>query len=57
MDTETVCWSCRALAVMQRFDGHQHEEDDKKAGTAQPHHGDGRIYTVREMTRKELEEA
>lgn len=56
VDTETVCYSCRALAIVRRFDAHEHEKDDKAAGFAQPHHEDGRIYTVREMDPKELEE-
>jgi hypothetical protein len=55
VDTETVCWGCRAKAVMERYDLAEHEAEDKAAGTASPHRSDGRHYTVRPMTLEELE--
>jgi len=54
VDIDTVCWSCRAKATITRWDEKQHEQEDKNATPRQPRHGDGRIYTVKPMTMKEL---
>ncbi len=53
VDTEVVCYSCRAKQLVEREDRKAHEKE--RVGAGQPQHHEGRIYTVREMTQEEVE--
>lgn len=50
VDETVVCYGCRAKAMMQRLDSHQHEQEDKKLDEqkawASPRYADGRMYLV-----------
>lgn len=49
VDVETVCHSCQALQKVQRDDEAKGSNEDKRRDSSQYKHGDGRIYTVREL--------
>lgn len=53
VDTETVCYSCRAKQLVEREDRKKFEKE--QVGLGQPKHDEGRIYTVREMKPEEVE--
>jgi hypothetical protein len=47
VDTDTVCYSCAALELVEREEGTRHENDKPFPGRQM--YMDGRIYTVREI--------
>lgn len=59
VDTEAVCWACRARDIVTRLDQSKHREEEERLDRAKnfsaPRRADGRKYPVRPMRPEELE--